>query len=174
MELDDEWITAFEKTDKMYEDFYKDDIYYINLRVVYINRENEIDKIKHESLLMKSVNTISREDIIELLKKHSLDNERVYTLLSILRYNITLEPDEVKSYLMNGENISKYLSVIKNIDTISFNKTISMLQDLNDLIFIFYEKPKEKPSNELAKTKKIYIRFLNTNNKKTIKKRYKE
>ena len=37
--LDDEWIVHFEKTDKLYEHFYKDDVYYINVRVIYINRE---------------------------------------------------------------------------------------------------------------------------------------
>ena len=30
--LDDEWINNFEKTDKLYQEFYKDDVYYINLR----------------------------------------------------------------------------------------------------------------------------------------------
>lgn len=67
--LDDEWINDFEKTDKLYEDFYKDDSYYINPTAFYINRENEIDKIKNETLLMKSLNIISREEIIQILKK---------------------------------------------------------------------------------------------------------
>jgi hypothetical protein len=172
--LDDEWIVHFEKTDKLYEHFYKDDVYYINVRVIYINRENEIDKIKHESLLMKNVNKISREEVIQLLKKNSTDNNRLYTLLAILRYNINLEPDEVKHYVTYGGNIEKYLSIIKNIDTITFDKTINMFQDLNDLIFIFYEKSNElKKPNDYNRTKKIYLNSLNTN-KKTIKKRYKD
>ena len=57
--LDDEWINEFEKIDKVYEDFYKDDLYYINLRVIYVNRENEIDKIKNETFLLKNKNNIS-------------------------------------------------------------------------------------------------------------------
>lgn len=44
--LNDDWITNFENTDKLYRDFYKDDLYYINLRVIYVNRNNEIDKLK--------------------------------------------------------------------------------------------------------------------------------
>ena len=99
--LDDEWINEFEKIDKLYQDFYKDDLYYINLRVIYINRENEIDKIKHESFLLKNKNKITQEEILGILKKNSMDNERKYSLLSILRYNIILEPDEVKNYLLN-------------------------------------------------------------------------
>lgn len=171
--LDDEWINNFEKTDKLYQDFYKDDVYYINLRAVYINRENAIDKIKHETLLMKSPNIISREEIIEILKKNSIDDERRYTLLSILRYNMNIEPDEIKTYLLTREN-KDYLSVIKNIDTIVFERTINMFQDLNDLILIYYEKSNElKKSDTHNCTKRIYLRSLNTN-KKTIKKRYKD
>jgi len=171
--LDDEWINEFEKTDKLYEDFYKDDLYYINLQVIYINRENEIDKIKNESLLLTNKNNISHEEIFGILKNNSIDNERKYSLLSILRYNIILEPDDVKNYLLNKEN-PDFLSVIKNIDAISFEKSISMFHDLNDVILIFYEK-----SNEIVKretnnnTKKIYLRYLSSN-KKTIKKRYKD
>jgi hypothetical protein len=171
--LDDEWINNFEKTDRLYQDFYKDDLYYVNLRVIYINRDNEIDKIKHESFLLTNPNIISSEEILGILKKNSTDNKTKYTLLSILRYNILLEPDEVKNYLTNNES-QNYLSVIKNIDTITFDKSISMFHDLNDLIIIFYEKSndivKRDPNNT---TKKVYLRSLNTN-KKTIRKRHKD
>jgi hypothetical protein len=173
--LDDEWINEFEKTDKLYEDFYRDDLYYINLRVIYVNRDNEIDKIKHETLLLSNKNNISREEIVGIVKKNSIDNERKYSLLSILRYNIILEPDDVKFYLLNRDN-HDYLSVIKNIDTISFQKSISMFHDLNDIILIFYEKSKEfvnKRPNTNNNTKKIYLRSL-TSNKTTLKKQYKD
>jgi hypothetical protein len=171
--LDDEWIIKFENTDKLYKDFYKDDVYYVNLRVIYINRGNEIDKIKQESFLMSKPNYISHEEIIEILKKNTTDNDKKYSLLSILKYNICLEPEDIKLYLNNRSN-QEYLSVIKNIDTIVFNKSINMFHDLNDLILIFYEKSLElkKPDSNNS-TKKIYLRCLNTN-KKTIKKRYKE
>jgi hypothetical protein len=170
--LDDEWIKKFENNDKLYEDFYKADLYYINLRLIYVNRDNEIDKMKYESFLLTNPNTVSREEILGILKKNSVDNEKRYTLLSIIRYNINLEPDEIKTFLSNREN-TDYLSVIKNIDTITFEKSINMFHDLNDLILIFYEKSDEIVKNNNNKTKKIYLHSLNTN-KKTIKKRYKE
>jgi hypothetical protein len=170
--LDDDWIHNFENTDKLYKDFYKDDLYYITLRVIYINRDSEIEKLKQESFLMSNPNYISREEILEMLKKNSVDNDKKYTLLSILKYNIGLEPDDIKVYLNNGSD--EYLSVIKNIDTIVFNKSINMFHDLNDLILIFYEKSLElKNPNSNNITKKIYLRSLSSN-KKTIKKRYKE
>jgi len=170
--LDDEWINNFEKTDKLYQDFYKDDLYYINLRVIYVNKYNEIDKIKHESLLLTNKNIISQEEILGILKKNSVDNQKLYSLLSILRYNILLEPDDVKNYLIN-KNSEDYLSVIKNIDAIKYEKSISMFHDLNDLILIFYEKIQEIVKAKKDTTKKIYFSCLNAN-KKTIRKRYKD
>ena len=32
--LDDEWINNFNKIDKLYKDFYKDDLYYVNLKII--------------------------------------------------------------------------------------------------------------------------------------------
>jgi len=170
--LNDEWINNFEKTDKLYQDFYKDDLYYTSLQIVYINRSSEIEKIKQESFLMTKPNFISREEILQILKKNSNDNGRRYTLLTILKYNITLDADDIVGFLKNnGDN--SFLTVVKNIDAISFERTINMLQDLNDLIFIFHEKSDElKKVNPNNVTKRIY---LNTNTrKKTIKKQYKD
>ena len=99
--LDDDWINNFEKTDKLYKDFYKDDLYYINLQVIYVNIYNEIDKIKNRTFLFTNKNKISQEEILGILKRNSTDNEKKYSLLSILRYNILLEPEHIKNYLLN-------------------------------------------------------------------------
>jgi hypothetical protein len=172
-ELNDDWINNFEKTDKLYQDFYKDDLYYVNLKFVYLNRENEIEKIKQEPFLMSRPNTISREEIIKILKDSSNDNNKRYSLLSILKYNITLDTNEIKNFLFHNEQERNYLNVVRNIDAIFFEKSISMFQDMNDIIFIFYEKSQELKKIDLNNvTKKVFIR---PNYKKTtIKKRYKD
>lgn len=178
MELNDEWINTFEKTDKLYQDFYKDDLYYVNLKFCYVNRNNELDKIKEESFLMSNKNSITREEILQILKKTTVENEIKYSLLSILRYNITLDADDIKNFIIySSENRetseNSFLKTINNIDAIPFEKTINMFQDLNELIFIYYEKsPELKKVDPNNSTKKV---FLKTNtNKKTIKNRYKD
>jgi hypothetical protein len=172
IELNDDWINNFENSDKLYQDFYKDNLYFINLKFIYLNRSNEIERIKEESFLMTQPNFISREEIIEILKITSFNNDRRYTLLSILKYNILLDTDDVKNFLLSNHE-RNYLTIIKNIDSISFEKTISMFQDLNDLIFIFFEKSTElKKKDPNNSTKKIYLKSIN--NKKTIKKQYKD
>jgi hypothetical protein len=170
--LNDDWINNFEKTDKLYQDFYKDDLYYINLQLIYVNRYSEIEKIKQESFLMTTPNFISREEILQILKKNSDTNERRYKLLTILKYNITLDADDIKDFLKSTNN-DVFLTVVKNIDAITFEKTINMLQDLNDLIFIFYEKSDElKKPNPNNITKKLHL--IPNTRKKTIKKQYKD
>jgi len=176
--LDDDWINNFEKTDELYQDFYKDDLYYINLKFIYVNRSNEIEKIKQESFLMSRPNYISREEILQILKKSVTDNDRRYSLLSILKYNITLDAEEIKKFVLNEDNEDteerNYLKVIKNIDAIGLEKTINMLHDLNDIILVFYEKSNElKVVNPHTSTKKIFLRS-SSGNKKTIRKQYKD
>jgi len=171
--LNDDWLHCFDKVDELYKDFYKDNVYYVDIKILYVNRKNEIEKIKESPFLMSRPNCICREEILEILKKCSLEDDRKYSLLSILRYNILLEPDEVKQYLYDSSDRS-YLNIIKNIDAIYFEKTINMFHDLNDIILIFYEKSDELKEIDPNKcTKRIYFRSLN-GKKKTIKKRYKD
>jgi len=188
--LDDDWIHNFEKTDKLYQDFYKDDIHYTNLHFVYTNKDCEIEKINHESFLMSVPNYITREEILGILKRKSIENNIRYTLLSILKYNITLDAGDIRNFLVNSDiysNFTDFLIPIKHIDAIKFERTINMFQDLNDLVFIFYEKIKnvtvnpnyifsQLNSNTYANksnlTKKV---FLNSNtHKKTIRKQFKD
>ena len=171
--LNDDWVNKFDEVDELYKDFYKDDVYFVDVKILYVNRKNEIEKIKQSPFLMNKVNCIRREDILEILKKSALEDDRKYSLLSILRYNISLEPDEIKQYLYDFSD-RNYLNIIKNIDTIYFEKTINMFQDLNDIVLIFYEKSNElKTIDQNTCTKRIYFRSLNSK-KKTIKKRYKD
>jgi hypothetical protein len=177
--LNDDWISNFEKTDKLYQDFYKDDVYYVNLKYVYINRSNEIEKINQESFLMSNPNVISREEILKILKRSISIHKTNYSLLAILRYNINLDTTDVKNFILHPNEYSNYLRVIKNIDALSFEKTIHMFQDLNDLILIFYEKSKElKEVNPNTCTKRVYLTKKTVDktkrHDKTVKKRYKE
>jgi hypothetical protein len=184
--LNDDWINKFEENDKLYKDFYKDNIYYINVDFIYINKNNEIEKIKQESFLLTQENSIKRDELIGLLKRNSIENDKRYSLLSILKYNITLETDDDIKHFLSTTDLSQYnkmfLTINRHIDTIFFEKTINMFQDLNNLYFIFYEKNNDLKKCDLNNvTKRIYLNIIsntkpnnpNKSNKKTIRKQYK-
>jgi hypothetical protein len=93
-----------------------------------------------------------------------------------------LEADDIKNFLLTPDLSSyneRFLTINKHIDTIFFEKTITMFQDLNNVYFIFYEKTKNNKNCDLNSiTKKIYLDIIsnkkdNKKYKKTIKKQYK-
>lgn len=163
-ELDTSWINEFNKTDKLYQVYYLDDIYEIQIHYLYIDSLSNISNIKKEKFILNTINYISREEIVTILKKNTINNNIKYTLLSILKYNINIDPTDIKKLLNSPHEITKnsFLMPIKNIDAIHFNRTINMFQDLNDLFIIFFEK---NVNENICKTKRIYIKPNNLNKK---------
>jgi len=121
------------------QDFYKDNNHYTNIHFIYINKLNEIEKMREETIILFNQNILTKEEIIELVKKNRIMDNKTYKLKSILKYHITLDADDIRPFLI--ENIEpNFLTSFPFIDNIIFEKSISMFQDLNDLFFIFYLK----------------------------------
>lgn len=167
-ELDDKWIRDFEINDKLYEDYYLEDVYYSTIHYVYVDRQNNIEKMIEENFLMSVKNEISRVEINQILKKSTINDNKKYSLLDVLKCNITLKPEDISNFI-TASNINDYFdkfvtslkTIIGNNNAIIFEKTINMFQDLNDLIIILYEC---QPSSS-TKTRRSHH-----NNTKTLKK----
>jgi len=173
--IDTSWIDEFEKDDKYYSHFYKEDVSSIKIQSIYVNNSNEIQNMKQDKYKMSVLNELTRDELFNLLLNKSYHNNKRYTLLSILKYNIDIEPVHVKSFLRAGSGAgaganaganagagadSNFLTKHTNIDTISFKKTIRMFNDLNSIIFVFIEK--NKMTNGLNGS-----RSIGTSNKQT-------
>lgn len=165
--LDTKWIQDFETTDQNYIPFYNEDVNEIKVTSLYVDRENNIESIKEEMLILKQENMVTREELIDIIKKNSFKDKKRYTILSLLKYNIDLETTHVKHYLKSVAS-HDFLVVVKNIDNIPLKKTISMFQDLNTIFILFYEKKMTTNESNHQTTKKIYI-----SNNKTKKKQLK-
>jgi hypothetical protein len=177
--LDTSWINDFEKIDKDYETFYLEDLQYVNLTILYINNVNEISKIKEEKFFMKTPNVISREEIIGILKRNNNQNKKTFHMMTILKYNIDLEPLEVRKFLLDKDKGKiddfQYLSVIKYVDEIHWNKSITMFHNINNLYIIFYENVDttntQKDNNAKNKTKRVYMTSVSlSHHNKTLRK----
>ena len=166
--LDTNWIEDFETTDQNYIPFYNEDVNEIKVTSLYVDKENNIETIKEEMLLLKQENMVTKEELIHMIKKNSFKETKRYTILSLLKYNVDLETTHVKHYLKYPTSHRDFLQVVKNIDNIPLKKTISMFQDLNTLFILFYEKTTPTNGSNHQTTKKIYIR-----NNKTKKKQLK-
>jgi hypothetical protein len=139
-ELDVDWIREFEETDELYKDYYKDDVFYIRLRFVYVNRRNEIEKVEEDSHLMSQKNRLSRDEMKSVIDKHRLANYRV---ASVLKYNLTMGPDELETAA------NSYLTAIGDADAVEFEQTINSFQDMNELLIVFQEKSKTRAHHKI-------------------------
>jgi hypothetical protein len=167
-DLDLTWIQEFENLDNEYKSYYTEELSFIRIHSIYVNTNNDIEKIKEEKIMLKTPGFLQKDELLGIIKHNSFLNQIKYKLLSILKFNINLEPINLKTFLRSKDkNIgSLFLQSIKNIDTIRFDKSIAMFQDINDLIIVFHEKINNQlGSIQKNYTKKIYIK--STSNKKT-------
>ena len=163
MELDNKWIENYERQELDYNDFYKDDVKYIKTYSLYINKSLILENINEENFILEDNNVLKKHELISIINKYKNDKkEKKIKLLSILKYNINLDSDNVFEYLKQETENNLFLESVKDIDNINFDPSISMFEDLNSLFFIFVESN----NTEKSQTKRI---FLHSNQKKTKK-----
>jgi len=148
LDLDTSWINEFEAIDNEYKSYYSESLDFINMNCIYLNAANEITNVHEEKVIFLNKGTLSREEVVGLIKRNSIFDSLKYSLLSILVFNINIEPDNLKTFFKNNKSDksdkqdigSQFLISIKNIDTIVFDKSISMFHDINNLYLVFYKK----------------------------------
>lgn len=166
-DLDDSWCSEYEQINKEYNSFYKENLTFIKLTCVYIDKTNLIAKIKEEKIILEKENLLSKENIIAIIKRNNTENNIKYSPLSILKYNIDLDPLYLKTFLKNDKMNQSYLTSIKTIDHIHFTPTIQMFHDLNNLFILFYQN-----INKQNITKKVHMKTHTRN--KTLRKEFKD
>jgi hypothetical protein len=183
-DLDSTWLQEFENLNNEYKNYYTEELSFIRIHTIYVNIQNDIEKIREEKLLLKTPGILDKEELVGIIKHNCFSNQIKYSLLSILKFNIDIEPVHLSTFLRNkNKNVgSSFLQSVKNIDTIKFDKSISMFHDINELIIIFHQKTNNygltnsttNTSSVLAKqyTKKVFINY--NSKKKTKRKELKE
>lgn len=161
-ELDCSWINEFEKKELEYASFYKEQIEALKINYIYVDKENVIDNVQQESIIIEN-GKLDREKIIEIIKKNKKKNNIDYKLISILKYNITLEPEHIKDYINDDLN-DDFLSKVDMLQDIHFKDSINLFQDLNCLYIVFCDKRTRENKNKI--TKRIILSLL-TKKKKT-------
>lgn len=159
--IDTSWLEELENLDKEYKDYYTEELTVVKIHCIYVNKDNEIEKLLEDKLILKTPGLLSKEEIVSLIKHNMICNHVKYSLLYILKFNINLDPIYLKTFIKSKDKLStignQFLRSVKNIDTIKFDKSISMFHDLNDLLIIFYNKGSDVPDHNRCGTRKIYI-----------------
>lgn len=162
-EFDYSWISEFEQTEAEYSSFYKEKIDSIKINYIYIDKTNSVDNIHQESIIIED-GKLSKEKLIDIVKRNNKKNKIDYKLISILKYNITLEPEHIKDYITDNLN-EDFLSKIDILQDIYFEDSINLFQDLNCLYIVFCDKSMRENKNKI--TKKVILSLTAKRRRKT-------
>ena len=165
-ELDTSWVENYIKEDTEKDLIKSIDIDTIKVFFVYIN-SNHIQNIKHIDFELDKTNILSKEELLGLIKKYSINNSIKYSYYSTLIYNISLESSEVENYIdLDDEKDTEenFLKSTSSINDINLKPCIHFFHDLNTIIILF------KTINTSQNiTKKIYIKSSKSKKKQTRK-----
>ena len=150
--MDNAWISEFTNKEKEYQTFYKDNINYIRIYVLYVNKSRCLDKIKEKTIHLQSMNTLTKNELRETINVYRKSEKVPYKLISILKHNIDIEPDDIARSL-SDDYVYEYTDALKTLETIDFNKSINMFEDLNSVFLIFYETDKKHDNNTTRRIK---------------------
>lgn len=162
-ELDITWINDIEDIEKDNDIFYKEKINEITLIFLYINN-NQVESTKKEYFELQTPGVLSKENLIDLINKNKKNNSIKYSLSSLLKFNINIEPEHIKNFVQDDNikiNKDLFFSKIKNVDDIKWDDSINMFESLNTLYFVYTIKRTTNSS-----TKKVIFKKQNTTRKK--------
>jgi len=151
--MDYKWIDNFKNNN--YDFFYKDKVESVKLYIFYINKNKVLDLVNKEILILDNCK-ISSNVFISLIKQKNKINGKKYHLDSVFKYNININEKKVSEFLNYNINNDTYLKKINYNNDIFFEDTITILQDMNNLILFFIEKNNNK-NLKMNKTKKIKL-----------------
>ena len=118
----------------------------INIYLTYINIDNEIEIISRKKLYIENRhNTITRNQLVDVIKNNQRRNNINYKLISIMVYNINVTPETLSDYIEKPEDFIS-LFTLSRIDSFELQSTISILKEFNAMYFFFFEVPQSKPA----------------------------
>ena len=124
---------------------------FVNLTFVYINKINEICKINNDLYFFSPDNTIPKNDLISLLRKHKINDGTEYVVMTILKYNVT---NDVPVFVE-----------IKTLDDVKFLTSEHYISDLNEVLFLFVDRTIDK-ANSSNQTKRIFMHGISKNTRR--------
>lgn len=186
--LDTSWIETEEKMFNNNENCIREPLSDIALFFIYVNDNDEIEKITREiEDLDNGCNVITKERILQIVQtKRHIDAGKKYRLFDILSFQIDVEPEKLKSFadldnMAELENV--FLKSVPIFNEIVCESSIFIFHDINSLYFIFKETPNHTNIKSILKnggtpiehriTKKVRIAEENAsdniNKRKSIK-----
>ena len=164
MELDTDWIDEWNNEENRYIPFYKDKVNNIRTIFLYVNEDNEIIYSKKFRLKIKD-EIFSKNQLITVLKQNILYNHTKFYPIHLLKFNMTLDQDDVNAFNHNPKKFN-FMKEVEYVHDILWKKTITFFQPLNSIYIIMKARTKKTSKG----TKKIFIQ--NHKSRKKTRRKY--
>lgn len=156
LDLDVSWIEMYKDLEQNYDDFYKEKPESIEMFFLYINESSELESINTTTYILDLNASIPKDNLINVIKEHRRKNGKKYSLKNLLKYNVSLEPEDVIHMLsVDNKEGSAFITEESYNRDIRFADTVCILQNLNSLYFIFNETSPKTRRQEQQLTRKI-------------------
>lgn len=163
--LDTSWIEIFEDEEKYYTMFYPEKATEIKANMLYVNKENELEKIGEKMIYLNTEDKINRNDLVKIIQENNKLDKIRYKLTGIRIYNIDLKHTDLKHFLNNPE-LYDFTRDMRNLEDYTLEPTINCLQNLNRIYIIFSEE-KDHEKKTLTNSNNTKRVKFNLDHKKT-------
>lgn len=145
------WIRDQERLQRMESGYYREPMDEINLKTIYINQNQYIEKVMCETLSLVPAKSgtgtmISEEMMLKLIqtRKRTTPTSK-YKLEEIITYIVDLEPEEINAYAAAATQASAdFYKPMRIVGEVMIPNSIFIFHSINTLYFIFREVEIEK------------------------------
>ena len=129
-ELDIEWFEKQEEIERAYDIFYEKPLNSVWISILYVNNNNVVHVTRKQHTVYN--NNLTHNDIDEIISKHRILNGTKYRFYAMAKFNVTISPKQI----LNSDYTTNYFTTLEQLQDITFNDTISYLEDDNELFIV--------------------------------------
>ena len=124
---------------------------------LYVNLDDELETVNSSMYILDVNSRISKNSLVNVIKEHREKHGKKYRLINLIKYNVTLDPEDVIHMLsVDNHEGDAFVTHERYNRDIHFAETVFILQNLNSLYFVFRETP-AKSHRARAQTRKITV-----------------
>jgi hypothetical protein len=149
--FDTSWIRDQERLHRMESGYYREPMDQIEIKTIYINQNQYIEKIMCEKLSLIPTKSgsgamISEEMMLKLVQKRKRTTPTSkYKLEEVITYVVDLEPEEINAYAATSDaTSSEFYKPMRMVGEVILPNSIFIFHSINTLYFIFREVEIEK------------------------------
>lgn len=160
-----------ERLEQYYNKFYKTPSNTITLFFIYVDNNN-VESLHEKSFHLNNDSKICSDELVFIINNHKTLHNKRYKLMTLLKYNFTMDPEEVLQMLSNSNEkneFEKYLDVIGSyLVDVCFADTISLLEDVNALFLVYSRQTIDANNDKLERRRKNTkrVKFCDDSSKK--------